>query len=151
MNLGAFLVVAFVAGWVKGDTLDDFRGLGWRVPFVAVTMGIFLFSLTGLPPLAGVVGKFYLFAAVIKAGVRSAWYYVLAVIGVLNSVVSLYYYARVVKVMFLDRPEVTERIEVTPLSTTILGTLAVPVVFLIVFFWGPLAEFSSRSLHLLGM
>ena len=62
-------------------------------------MAIFLFSLAGLPPLAGFVGKFYLFAAVIERH-----FYLLALVGVLNSVVSLYYYARIVKAMFLDQP-----------------------------------------------
>ncbi len=66
-------------------------------------MALFLFSLTGLPPFAGFVGKFYLFAAVVKAG--GPWNWLLAVVGVLNSVVSLFYYARVVRAMFLEKGE----------------------------------------------
>jgi NADH-quinone oxidoreductase subunit N len=100
MNLGAFWVVMAVANATGREDLDGYRGLAWRGGAVpAVALMIFLFSLTGLPPLAGFIGKFYLFAAVIKAK-----FYVLALVGVLNSVVSLYYYARVVRTMFLDFP-----------------------------------------------
>ena len=66
----------------------------------AVALAIFLFSLTGLPPFAGFVGKFYLFAAGDPGAASTCW----SLIGVLNSVVSLYYYARIVRAMFLDQP-----------------------------------------------
>ena len=65
-------------------------------------MAIFLFSLTGLPPFAGFIGKFFLFAAVIKQG---GLFVILAVVAALNSVISLYYYAKIVKTMFLDSPD----------------------------------------------
>ena len=66
-------------------------------------MSLFMFSLTGLPPTAGFIGKFYLFAAVINAG---AQYYWIAIIGVLNSVISLYYYMRIVKVMYFNEKNI---------------------------------------------
>ncbi|MBI2922612.1 MAG: NADH-quinone oxidoreductase subunit N [Planctomycetes bacterium] len=97
MNLGAFLTVIAVSEAGGGEELSDFRGLGWRAPFLGVAMGAFLFSLTGLPPLSGFVGKVYLFAALIDQG----WVW-LAVIAALNSAVSLYYYVRVVKTMWLE-------------------------------------------------
>jgi NADH-quinone oxidoreductase subunit N len=100
MNLGAFVVVMLVAIETGREDIDAYRGLAWRggaLPAVALT--IFLFSLAGLPPLAGFIGKFYVFAAGIQGGM-----YIPVVIAVLNSVVSLYYYARVVKVMVLDQP-----------------------------------------------
>src|SRR5262249_6569517 len=100
MNLGAFLVVMLVAIQTGREDLEAYRGLAWRGGALpAVTLAVFLFSLAGLPPLAGFIGKFYVFAAGIQGGL-----YVPVVIAVLNSVVSLYYYARVVKVMFLDQP-----------------------------------------------
>ena len=67
--------------------------------FAAVTLAIFLFALTGIPPFSGFIGKVYLFAEVINRGV-----YWLAVVAALNSVVSLYYYARIVRAMFLVEP-----------------------------------------------
>lgn len=97
MNLGAFLCVIAVSEAGGGEELSDFRGLGWRAPFVGVCMAAFLFSLTGLPPLAGFVGKVYLFAALVDQG----WVW-LAVIAALNSAVSLYYYVKVVKAMYLE-------------------------------------------------
>src|SRR5215831_11597740 len=100
MNLGAFWVVMLIANLTGREDLDAYRGLAWRGGgAVALALGVFLFSLAGLPPLAGFVGKFYVFAA----GVEGR-FYALVVIGLLNSVISLYYYARVVKVMFLDQP-----------------------------------------------
>ena len=101
MNLGAFLVVMIVANATGREDIDGFRGLAWRGGAApAVAMAIFLFSLTGLPPFAGFVGKFYLFAAVVRQQ-----FYFLALVGVLNSVISLYYYARIVRTMFLDFPD----------------------------------------------
>jgi NADH-quinone oxidoreductase subunit N len=101
MNLGAFWIVMLVANATGREDLDGYRGLAWRGGALpALALGVFLFSLAGLPPLAGFLGKFYVFAA----GVESRLY-ALVVIGLVNSVISLYYYARVVKVMFLDRPQ----------------------------------------------
>src|SRR6185369_14381851 len=100
MNLGAFWVVMLVANATGREDMDAYRGLAWRGGSVAaVALSIFLFSLAGLPPLAGFVGKFYVFAAGVQAKL-----YALVVLGLLNSVVSIYYYARVVKTMFLDQP-----------------------------------------------
>jgi NADH-quinone oxidoreductase subunit N len=100
MNLGAFLVVIALSAEERRETIADFRGLGWRKPFLGVSMTVFLLSLTGVPPTAGFVAKFAIFRAVIEKDL-----YWLAIIGVLNSVVSLAYYARVMKVMFLDSPD----------------------------------------------
>ncbi|HLD35119.1 MAG TPA: NADH-quinone oxidoreductase subunit N, partial [Planctomycetota bacterium] len=112
MNMGAFFVVYIIEhrsdhepllGRSERQTgrvdISEYEGLGWRMPFLGVMMAIFLFSLVGLPPLAGFIGKFYLFAAVIDAH-----WYILAVLGVLNGVVSLYYYARIVRAMWLNVP-----------------------------------------------
>ena len=101
MNLGAFWVVMLVANVSGREDLDGYRGLAWRGGALpALALAVFLFSLAGLPPLAGFIGKFAVFAAGVQARL-----YALVVIGLLNSVVSLYYYARVVKVMFLDQPQ----------------------------------------------
>jgi NADH-quinone oxidoreductase subunit N len=105
MNLTAFLVLIAVAQQGVGETLPDFAGLGRRTPLGAFCLAVAMFSLTGLPPTGGFVAKYALFAAVIQRGHDGggAPFFLLALCGVLNTVVSLYYYARVVRVMYLDR------------------------------------------------
>lgn len=95
MNLGAFAVVM-----VSGRTLDDMRGFGRSRPWLGVAMVVFLLSLTGIPPLFGFVGKVYLFAAAVEAG-----YLWLAVIGILNSVLGLGVYLRIVVPMYRPAPD----------------------------------------------
>ncbi|MBI4963307.1 MAG: NADH-quinone oxidoreductase subunit N [Desulfomonile tiedjei] len=100
-NLGAFGIVAIVGN--KGEAnvqLDDYRGLAKAHPLLALLMSIFLFSLAGIPPTAGFVGKFTIFAAAINAG-----YIWLVVIGVLTSAASVFYYFRVVMKMYMEVPE----------------------------------------------
>ncbi len=100
MNIGAF--TAIIVLQKKGDNsseLDSFTGLGARHPFIALCMCIFLLSLAGVPPLAGFMGKFYVFSTAVKAQ-----YYWLAIIGFLNSVVAAYYYLRVIVYMYFKDP-----------------------------------------------
>ena len=104
MNLGAFLVVIVVAEATGSESILDYKGLAKRHPVAAITFAIFLFSLTGLPPFAGFAGKWYLFYAVFEriGGPGGGWYAILALIGALNTAVSLYYYVRIVRAMFID-------------------------------------------------
>lgn len=100
MNLGAFAVL--VLAGKKGEdnlTLEGLAGFGYKRPFLGVALCIFLFSLMGLPPTAGFAGKFYIFAGAVKEG-----YIWLAVLGVLNSAISLYYYLRVMVYMYFKDP-----------------------------------------------
>jgi NADH-quinone oxidoreductase subunit N len=100
MQLGAFGVIVLLRRQdVAGDELKDFSGLYLRNPYAAFAMLLFMLSLGGIPPTAGFMGKFWLFKAAIDARL-----YPLAVIGVLNSAVSLYYYIRIVVFMYL-KPE----------------------------------------------
>jgi NADH-quinone oxidoreductase subunit N len=147
MNLGAFLVVGTVSRLAGSESIFEYRGLSARAPFAAVAFAIFLFSLTGLPPLAGFVGKFHLFKAVIDRG--GTWYIALAIVGVLNSAVSLYYYARIVKAMFLDRPSAEERIPVPASYNFLLGFLMFSVIIFGVYF-EPLRKIAEGSLVLYG-
>lgn len=100
MNIGAFAIL-ILAGRKgdSGNTLDDMTGFGYKHPILGVVMTIFLFSLAGIPPAAGFVGKFYLFSGAIQAG-----YFWLAIIGVLNSAASVYYYLRVMVYMYMKEP-----------------------------------------------
>src|SRR5258707_2300935 len=99
MQLGAFAVVTMLRRTdVQGDELKDFSGLAFRAPFAAFAMLLFMLSLGGIPPTAGFMGKFWLFSAAIDSH-----YYGLAIIGVLNSAISLYYYVRIVVFMYLKK------------------------------------------------
>ncbi len=97
MNFGAFAIVAFVRNARQSESIADYAGMVRRSPAVAVAMAVILFSLVGLPPLAGFSAKFAAFAALLDAKM-----YLLLIIGGLNTVVSLFYYLRVVKVMMLE-------------------------------------------------
>jgi NADH-quinone oxidoreductase subunit N len=143
MNLGAFLVVAAVAEQNNGDeTLETFKGLGKKAPLMAVVMTIFLVSLTGLPPMAGFVGKFYIFSALVSAG--GSWNWAIAVVGVLNSVISLFYYARVMRAMYLEKGASTSPTVVRRMFGTASVALAVPTLILGIY-WGPVYDFVIRS------
>ncbi|MCH7762121.1 MAG: NADH-quinone oxidoreductase subunit N [Candidatus Marinimicrobia bacterium] len=144
MNLGAFFVVIYVKSQGGGESFDDFKGLGWKMPIVGIVMTVFMLSLTGIPPTAGFIGKFYIFASVIKVGPQMYW---LAVVGAINSVISLYYYFRVVKVMFLEGEPSETIIVPSPTVLVILLVLAIPTVFFGIY-WAPIADWVSRSLTL---
>ena len=101
MNMGAFAVLVLVGKQGENNlTLEGIAGLGYKKPVLGVVLSIFLLSLMGMPPTAGFIGKFYIFAGAIKAG-----YIWLAILGVLNSAVSLYYYLRVMAQMYFKDPE----------------------------------------------
>jgi len=105
MKGGAFLVVAGAQARGIPDDMDAYRGLSRRMPFLAGAMTIFLLSLAGIPPLAGFFSKFFLFSSAISAMQFSPWFVVLAISGVLNSALSVYYYARVIWYMYILEPE----------------------------------------------
>ncbi len=124
MNLGAFYVVVLIANEEGSEMVDGYRGLASRAPLVAGAMAIFLFSLTGIPPFAGFFGKWVLFAAVLEQG-----YYWLAFVGLLNSVVSLYYYARIVKAMYLEGDDgETSRVSFSAGTFALLSVFVIPTV-----------------------
>jgi NADH-quinone oxidoreductase subunit N len=143
MNLGAFLVVMVVANSTGREDLDGFRGLAWRGGAVpAVAMAIFLFSLAGLPPLAGFVGKFHLFAAVVEQR-----FYLLALVGFANTLVALYYYVRIVRTMFLDMPRGDEGVVALDAHNAfLLYFLAIPTIALGLY-WAPLFALADRSVR----
>lgn len=109
MNVGAFGVLSYLeSAEGKNLTFEDYAGLSSRKPAIALLMGVFMFSLTGIPPFAGFFGKYYVFAGAVQAG-----YTWLAIIGVLMSVVSAYYYLRLVVLMYF-KEESTPPMEVSP-------------------------------------
>ena len=146
MNLGAFYVVMIVADRTGSEDIDAYKGLGYRSPLVSIAMAVFLLSLTGIPPTAGFVGKLYIFAALINA----KWFW-LAIVGVLNSVVSLYYYVRILRNMFLRQPEASaEPIRFSSVQLALLLLLLIPTLLLGLYFT-PLVEFAQASVGMFGM
>ncbi len=122
MNMGAFAVVIMLD---KGEEIKDYNGLAKSRPLIAALMLVFMFSLTGIPPTAGFIGKFNIFMAVIKAGY--AW---LAVIAVIFSAISAYYYLRVVMNMYMK--DATEEAAIHPSPSLGLALLiSVVMVFVI--------------------
>ncbi|MEO5666523.1 MAG: NADH-quinone oxidoreductase subunit N [Bdellovibrionota bacterium] len=138
MNVGAFWVASKVSDTLGGDDLQHFKGLVQRRPLYAICMSIFLFSLTGLPPFAGFIGKFYLFNAVLGREM-----YGLALIAGLNSVISLYYYVKIAKAMILEAPQLPFPEGKTPFesrsSQVFIVLLAVPNLVLGLY-WEPLMK-----------
>ena len=104
MNLGAFAIVAFVRNELRSEDIDDYSGLVRRSPGVAVCFALVLLSLLGLPPLVGLWAKVEIFYAMIDAAYTNSVLGVLVVVAGLNTLLSLFYYIRVVKVMMLNEP-----------------------------------------------
>lgn len=124
MNMGAFGVVIMLrkAG-ERGEEITDFAGLGKTNKTAAFLMLIFMFSLTGIPPLAGFVGKFYIFKAAIQAGLL--W---LAIAGVLFSAISAYFYLRVIMVMYMSEPKGSIELSTAPSLALALAISATAVI-----------------------
>jgi NADH-quinone oxidoreductase subunit N len=150
MNLGAFLVVIVVAQTTGSESILDYRGLSRRDPLAAITFAIFLFSLTGLPPFAGFTGKWYLFYAVIEraSAPNGFWYGALALVAALNTAVSLYYYARIIKAMFMDAPYVEGGVEPRVGYQLMLGAFSAAILVFGIW-WAPIVDWSQRSLTML--
>jgi NADH-quinone oxidoreductase subunit N len=146
MQLGAFAVIVLLRRQdVVGDELKDFSGLHFRNPYAAFAMLLFMLSLGGIPPTAGFMGKFWLFNAAIDAG-----FYWLAVIGVLNSAVSLYYYIRVVVFMYL-KSETTGSEPTTSVSVALALAAAVAVTIVLGVYPELLFQVAAASARTLGM
>ncbi len=143
MNLGAFYVVVLVENGSRDEDISRFSGLGRRAPLAAVSLAIFLFALTGIPPFSGFIGKVYLFAGVIHQGL----YWLVLVAGI-NSVVSLYYYARIIKVMFLEDPSQSGELSVAFVPRVMLAILVVPTLLLGVY-WEPVIRIAESSVRIL--
>jgi len=149
MQLGAFAVVTLLRRHdVIGEELKDMSGLFTRSPAAATAMLLFMLSLGGIPPTAGFMGKFWLFSAAIDAG-----YYWLAVIGVLNSAVSLYYYLRVVVFMWFKGEAAGSPVVIGPamavvLVVTVVATIVIGVYPRPLF---DLADLSARTLGVSGL
>jgi NADH-quinone oxidoreductase subunit N len=159
MNLGAFAVVAFLRNLTGSEDLSSFRGLVRRAPVLVITLSVFLLSLLGIPPLLGFFGKFQIFAALWHGGQHYAglghpglgyWLYALLVIGGLNTVLSVVYYLKVMKVMILETTlEEVEGRPSPPLpapgGAVLYASLLAVVLLVVGLLWNPLAVVSDRG------
>jgi NADH-quinone oxidoreductase subunit N len=141
MNMGAFAILMLLATPDQGnESLDDCKGLAARQPLAAALMLVFLFSLTGIPPTGGFIGKFYLLKAAFDAG------YTLTVVGaVLFSAISAYFYLRVVRYMYMSEPQSSAPLSFSPGMATVLGICLLGVLGL-GFFPGSLLDWATGAL-----
>jgi NADH-quinone oxidoreductase subunit N len=140
MNLGAFFTVLFIENATKRCDLPAYAGLVRRSPLLVVVLTIFLLSLLGIPPTAGFMAKFKLFGALIQDASRPA--VILAIVGIVNIVISAYYYLKVVKVMIFDQGEDESEIATGFLNGAILVVFAIAVFALFVF-WTPVQRLAE--------
>jgi len=143
MNLSAFYMVIFASNQLNAHELDDWIGIGRKNSLLGAFMTLSLLSLTGLPPTAGFIGKFYIFAEIFK----NKQFYWLAIVGILNSVVALYYYFNIVKSMYLvDIDTDFEKVKSYPvIKWSILVLSSQNILFFI--YWEPLVNFINNSLQ----
>jgi NADH-quinone oxidoreductase subunit N len=143
MNLGAFGFLLYFEGITGSDTVDSLKGMGPRAPLVSVAMITFLVSLTGIPPTVGFYGKYLLFVEGYHQGL--GW---LVVVAALNSVVSLFYYFRVAKALFLAEPSPRPALA-QPLFVGFLFVLSLANIGLFVYST-PLKHWAERSLDIVA-
>jgi len=134
MNLGAFAIVALIRNEIFSEELDDYAGLSHQAPVLCACMLVCIFSLIGLPPFGGFIGKFMIFSSLYQASSLHWFMWVILIIGGMNTVFSLFYYLRVLKVMFLEeRPETARRVSIgfNPLAYVVL--ISIPVLVMGIF------------------
>lgn len=139
-TVGAFTVAAYFYNVTGSDEIKDYKGLAQRSPLMAAVMVVAMLSMAGIPPLAGFVGKFYLFSAIVE---NHLW---LAFVGLVMSMVSVYYYLRVALVMYRDEPDDRTLISVSsPVAVTLVVTMLVTLILGI--YPGPVAEVVNTAAH----
>ena len=117
MNLGAFGIIAMIEDREeKNLAISDYSGLGTKYPVLAALLALFMFALSGIPPFAGFFGKYYVFVAAIKANL--VW---LALIGILSSAISVYFYIRLVVTMYFGKEE--SKLEIVNSNSTMTGII----------------------------
>jgi len=145
MNLGAFAMVALIRNQIFSEEIEDYKGLGFQSPMLAVCMSICMFSLVGMPPLGGFFAKLAIFAAVYESSKVSPFMFVLLIIGLLNTVFSLFYYVKVLKTMILDgRPAGARRFELPFYS---VPGFYVALISFVVVYLGIHIDLLSRTAH----
>jgi len=149
-NLGAFIAVIAWSRQTGSDDIETYAGLIRRQPVIAAALVVFFLSLAGIPPTAGFVGKFFVFGAAIQAGqlTLSHQYYYLAIVGVVNSVISVGYYFNVVRYMFFTPPTEEGAARLPGALSASLAVATVMVLF-IGLFPQPFIDWASRSVQMI--
>jgi len=143
-NLGAFIAIIAISNKLNSDEIDDYSGLIKRSPVMALALSLCLFSLTGLPPTAGLIAKVYIFSSGVQSGLL--W---LVIVAVLNSCIAAYYYLKVVKAMWMGEPKSTEKLPAAswPLGLALgiacAGTLVMGIIP------GPFVQFAQAAIKIL--
>jgi NADH-quinone oxidoreductase subunit N len=140
-NLGAFIAIIAISNKLGSDLIDDYAGMGRKAPLIALALTLCLVSLIGIPPAAGFMAKFFIFSAAVKKGLL--W---LVVIAVINSVISAYYYLRVVKVMWVGEATSHEKLPSTGVLRLglLIAALGVLLLGVLPTYWMRLAEIAAR-------
>lgn len=147
-NMAVFGVIIFYSDTTGLTKIEEYNGLSQRNPLIALTMALALFGLAGIPPLAGFVGKFFLFSIAAKAGMH--W---LVAVAAINSAVSLYYYLRIVRAMYIEPPdEDASQLPISPVmvSTLLIATLGVVLLGVIPFFYNIIHNGTSNWMTVFG-
>lgn len=149
MNLGAFFATMMIVNRIDSDNIDDMKGLAYRSPVVCTAMALFMLALAGIPATVGFIGKFYLVVSLLQPGTGLLW---LALVLMLNSVVSLFFYFKVVRKMFLEKPdeENNTKIDFGFSYNIVLILLAVPTVLFGLYFT-PLVKWAEASAVFFGI
>jgi NADH-quinone oxidoreductase subunit N len=153
MNLGAFAVVAFLRNAMRSEEIQDYAGLVRRHPVIVICFSLMLFSLVGMPPLAGFIGKFAIFASLADAYRLTHHDYLLLVllVGAVNTFLSLFYYVKVVKCMTMDpEPDHRAPFTVPTMASAYIVLITVPTVILVVGWNGVWNTALAAARYLLG-
>lgn len=147
MNLGAFAIVVVIGKRLKSDSIDSYAGMIRRAPFLAGSLTVFLLSLAGIPPTAGFLGKLLIFGEAVKTGMNgNSELVVLAVLGVVNSVISAYYYMNIVRLMFFAPSEAKADIRAPFSMNAVIGVLLLLTLATLVFAM-PVIDTATRAIY----
>jgi NADH-quinone oxidoreductase subunit N len=144
MNVGAFGATALVAWQTGSDHLSSFTGLGRRAPWIALPMAVCLFSLVGLPPLGGFAAKWFLLVALGKSAAVQPWLWALVTIAVLNTALSLYYYVRIIRQMFLTEEPVLPAVHAPAGGVVMVNACAILLLLMGTLWFSPLGQRAQR-------
>lgn len=144
MNIGAFAAVIYFSKYTGSTDIDSFAGVAKKSPFVAFVFTCCLVSLAGLPPFGGFTGKFYLFVGAINSG-----YTWLALVGALNSVISLYYYVKIIKSMYFGDSKIEEKFELP--NAALAAAIFISLVGILVLFLVPYPFIEAAKMSTFGL
>jgi NADH-quinone oxidoreductase subunit N len=149
MNLGAFAIIAFLRNYIGSEEISDYSGMIKTRPALVICLALIFFSLVGLPPLAGFLGKFAIFASITEAYTATTQNYLLVILVVagINTAISLFYYLAVIKTMIMGEPSTAKpvgNLEVGKIETAYVIAITAPTVLLIVC-WESVAHVAQQA------